>query len=63
MRAKVKFPHRPKPVEREVRQKPYGTFYIRSKGKDVTVVPVGQGVYEVAAAWRSLYGRDSRDGE
>lgn len=61
MRAKIKFPHKQAPVEREVRKKPYGTYYIRSKGKDVTVVPAGKDLFEISPTWRGLYGGQGVD--
>ena len=55
MRAKIKFPNRKKLIEREVRVNLSGVHYIRSKGKDVEVVPVSEGTFEIAPDWRKLY--------
>lgn len=53
MRAKIKFPHRSKPVEREVHHDANGD-YIASKGLNVPVVLTPDG-YAISPAWQHLY--------
>lgn len=53
MRAKIKFPHRTRPIEREVREWK-GKHYIKSKGLIVPVVANGI-EWEIAEGWRWLY--------
>ena len=55
MRAKIRFPNRKKLIEREVRVNLFGIHYIRSKGKDVEVIPYGDGTFEIDPDWRRLY--------
>ena len=59
MRGKIKFPHRLKPVEREVHHDA-GGWYIVSKGYNVPVVANGI-EWEIAEGWRYLYAKEKAD--
>jgi hypothetical protein len=55
MRQKIKFPHRAKPVEREVRQH-YAQYYIRHGDTPVPVICV-EGEWRIAPGWEWVYER------
>lgn len=59
MRAKIKFPHRSRPVEREVHHD-NGGYYIVSRGWNVPVVANGI-EWEVHEKWRYLYEKEKAD--
>ena len=60
MRCKIQFPHRTKPVEREVKEHK-GRYYIHSKGLTVPVVPNGV-VWEIEPRWQHLYEGSGKHG-
>ena len=53
MRCKIKFPHRKKLVEREVRER-FGQFYIRHGDTPVPVMLV-EGEWRIAPGWEWVY--------
>ena len=55
MRAKIKFPHRKKLVEREVRENLFGIPYIISRGNSVELTLQPDGSYAVAVDYVQLY--------
>ena len=54
MRQRIKFPHREKPVLREVHEYPKGVFYIKSKGCKVMVRKIID-VWSISPEWNYLY--------
>lgn len=55
MRCKIKFPHREKLVEREVREK-WGQHYIKHGADDIPVI-CNAGEWVIAPEWRWVYDR------